>query len=198
MSADRTVPRGNSLASRDIASLVHPYTNLAKHPSEGPLIIERGKGIYVYDDSGKEYIEGLAGLWCTALGFGEQRLADAAARQMTKLPFYHVFASKSHEPGIELAERLLALAPVPMSKVFFATTTHWAGRRRKRSSRASAPITASPSPPQASPACPPTSAISTCRSPASFTRIARITIRMANRVRAKPLSSTASSRISRR
>ncbi len=113
---------GNSLASRDIASLVHPYTNLAKHPSEGPLIIERGKGIYVYDDSGKEYIEGLAGLWCTALGFGEQRLADAAARQMTKLPFYHVFASKSHEPGIELAERLLALAPVPMSKVFFANS----------------------------------------------------------------------------
>jgi 4-aminobutyrate--pyruvate transaminase len=120
--ADRAPPRGNSLASRDIASLVHPYTNLQKHPVDGPLVIERGKGVYVYDDSGKEYIEGLAGLWCASLGFSEERLADAAARQMKKLPFYHVFASKSHEPGIELAERLLKLAPVPMSKVFFANS----------------------------------------------------------------------------
>jgi len=114
--------RGNSLASRDIASLVHPYTNLKAHLTDGPTVMTRGKGIYVYDDSGKEYIEGLAGLWCTSLGFSENRLVEAATRQMQALPTYHVFAGKSHEPGIELAERLLALAPVPMSKVFFANS----------------------------------------------------------------------------
>jgi 4-aminobutyrate--pyruvate transaminase len=118
----RSAGRGNSLAARDIASLVHPYTNLKVHEKEGPLVIQRGKGIYVYDDNGKEYIEGLAGLWSTSLGFSEERLVEAAARQMRELPTYHVFAHKSHQPAIELAERLLALAPVPMSKVFFANS----------------------------------------------------------------------------
>jgi 4-aminobutyrate---pyruvate transaminase len=118
----RSAGRGNSLAARDIASLVHPYTNLKVHEKEGPLVIQRGKGIYVYDDNGKEYVEGLAGLWCTSLGFSEERLVEAATRQLRTLPTYHVFAHKSHEPGIELAERLLALAPVPMSKVFFANS----------------------------------------------------------------------------
>jgi 4-aminobutyrate---pyruvate transaminase len=120
--SERTAPRGNSLASRDIASLVHPYTNLKVHQSEGPLVVARGEGVCIYDESGKEYIEGLAGLWCTSLGFNENRLIEAAVRQMRTLPTYHVFAHKSHEPGIELAERLLAMAPVPMSKVFFANS----------------------------------------------------------------------------
>jgi 4-aminobutyrate---pyruvate transaminase len=117
--APPTASPGNSAASRDKASLLHPYTNLRKHAKDGPLVITEGKGIYVYDETGKEYIEGLAGLWCTSLGFGEQRLIDAATRQMTKLPFYHLFTSKSHDAGIELAERLLAILPVKMSKVFF-------------------------------------------------------------------------------
>ena len=113
-------PSGNSLASRDIASLVHPYTHLRQHLTNGPLVIVRGDGVRVYDEDGKEYIEGMSGLWCASLGFSEPRLAEAAARQMRRLPFYHVFAGKSHEPGIELAERLLAMAPVPMARVFFA------------------------------------------------------------------------------
>src|SRR5215469_1654120 len=111
--------RGNSAASRDIAFQLHPYTNLKKHESEGPLVITEGKGVYVYDESGKEYLEGLAGLWCAALGFGEERLVDAATRQLKKLPYYHVFNHKSHDASVELAERLIALMPVKMSKVFF-------------------------------------------------------------------------------
>ncbi|HEX9464046.1 MAG TPA: aspartate aminotransferase family protein [Alphaproteobacteria bacterium] len=122
MSADRAAPRGNSLASRDIASVVHPYTNLKVHQAEGPLVIARGEGIYIYDETGKQYIEGLAGLWCTSLGFSEKRLVEAATRQMSVLPTYHIFAQKSHEPGIELAERLLAMAPAPMARVFFANS----------------------------------------------------------------------------
>ena len=94
------------------------------------MVIREGKGIWVYDESGKAYIEGLAGLWCTSLGFGEERLVEAAAKQMRELPFYHVFASKTHHPAIELAERLLALAPVPMSKAFFANSGSEAKRFR--------------------------------------------------------------------
>ena len=112
----------NSPESRDIASVLHAYTNLKAHQETGPLVIRKGKGIWVYDESGKGYIEGLAGLWCTSLGFGEERLVEAAARQMRELPFYHVFASKTHHPAIELAERLLALVPVPMSKASFANS----------------------------------------------------------------------------
>ncbi|WP_370153824.1 aspartate aminotransferase family protein [Ferrovibrio sp.] len=110
----------NSLAARDIAHVLHPYTNLVKHETAGPLVIERGKGIYVYDDQGKEYIEGMAGLWCAGLGFSEAALVDAAAEQMRKLPFYHGFGHKTTAPVIALAEKLKQLSPVPVGKVFFA------------------------------------------------------------------------------
>jgi 4-aminobutyrate---pyruvate transaminase len=109
-------------AGRDIATTIHPYTNLKAHESEGPIVITHGDGIYVVDENGKRYIEGLAGLWCVSLGFSEPRLAEAAHRQMTRLPYYHTFASKAHDTGIELAEKLLSIAPVAMSKVFFVNS----------------------------------------------------------------------------
>ena len=114
--------RLNSAQARDIAYYLHPFTNLSLHEKEGPLVITRGEGVCVFDDAGNRYIEALGGLFCAALGFSEERLVEAAVRQMRKLPFYHVFGHKSNEPGIELAERLIGMAPVPMSKVFFATS----------------------------------------------------------------------------
>ncbi|MFQ6016928.1 MAG: aspartate aminotransferase family protein [Kiloniellaceae bacterium] len=114
--------RPNSAAARDIAGHLHPYTNARKHESVGPLVVTEGKGVTVTDDQGREYIEGLAGLWCAALGFGEERLVQAAAEQMRKLPYYHAFAHKTALPTIELADKLLEIAPVPMSKVFFANS----------------------------------------------------------------------------
>ena len=114
--------RPNSIEARDVAHVLHPYTNAVIHEKEGPLVISHGDGIYVIDNDGNRYIEGLGGLFCASLGFSEQRLVDAAIRQMQKLPFYHSFGGKSHETAIELAERLIALAPVPMSKVFFASS----------------------------------------------------------------------------
>ena len=112
----------NSPHARDIASVIHPYTNLVKHEKEGPLIIEEGQGVFVRDLEGNEYLEGMAGLWCTALGFGNERLVSAAVAQMRKLPYYHTFFHRSSMPAIELAERLLAIAPAPMSKVWFANS----------------------------------------------------------------------------
>lgn len=112
--------RPNSLHALDRQSLIHPYTNLAVHQEVGPHVITGGEGIYVVDDQGKRYIEGLAGLFCAGLGFSEPRLVEAATRQLKTMPFYHSFAHKSTEPGIRLAEKLLEMAPVPMSKVFLA------------------------------------------------------------------------------
>ena len=114
--------RPNSVEARDIAHVLHPTSNLAVHAKEGPLVITRGKGVYVYDNSGKEYIEALAGLWCTSLGFGEEELIEAATKQMRELPYYHNFFNKTALPVVELAEKLKALVPVPMSKVFFANS----------------------------------------------------------------------------
>jgi len=109
-------------ARRDIATSIHPYTNLKLHETEGPMVITEGDGVFVRDENGKSYLEGLAGLWCASLGFSERRLADAAYQQMLKLPFYHTFAHKAHDIGIELAEKLLSIAPVPMTKVFFVNS----------------------------------------------------------------------------
>ncbi len=114
--------RPNSLAARDIANVLHPYTDLKMHQEVGPVVITRGEGVRVWDDTGKEYIESVAGLWCAALGFSNERLAKAAYNQMMKLPFYHAFTAKSHEPLIDLSEMLIQRAPAPMSKVFFANS----------------------------------------------------------------------------
>jgi 4-aminobutyrate---pyruvate transaminase len=114
--------RANSAAARDIAHTLHPYTDLKAHLGIGPTIISRGGGVRVWDDTGKSYIESVAGLWCAALGFSNERLVEAAAAQMRKLPFYHGFTAKSSEPMIDLAEMLIQRAPVPMSKVFFANS----------------------------------------------------------------------------
>ena len=111
-----------NLAVRDIETLVHPYTNLAAHREVGPLVLERGKGVFVYDTTGKDYIEGMAGLWCTSLGYSNQELAEAAYEQLKKLPFTHLFSGRSHDPAIELAEKLKEIAPVPISKVFYGAS----------------------------------------------------------------------------
>lgn len=112
----------NSPAARDISYLVHPYTNIRQHEKIGPMVIERGNGIYVYDDQGKEYIEGLAGLWSVAVGFGEERLVRAATEQLKKLPFYHTFFHRSHGPAIDLAERLVAMTPDRLRHVSFTNS----------------------------------------------------------------------------
>lgn len=106
----------NSIESRDIASLLHHQTNLSQHEVNGPTVMMSGKGIYVHDGN-REYIDSNGGLWCASLGFASERLAKVAYEQMRTLGFYHTFRSRSNTPSIELAEELLRIAPVKMSKV---------------------------------------------------------------------------------
>lgn len=112
----------NSTQARDVACHVHPATDLSQLAENGPHIFLRGEGIYVFDDMGKRYIEGLSGLWCASLGFSEKRLVEAARKQMEILPFYHNFACKAVQPAIDLAALLIERAPVPMSKVLFTNS----------------------------------------------------------------------------
>jgi 4-aminobutyrate---pyruvate transaminase len=109
----------NSIAARDVASLVHMQTDLRRHQQEGPVVITRGEGCRVFDDSGRDYLEAVAGLWCASLGFGSERLAKVAYEQMRELGYYHLYRHRSTEPAIALAEHLLKIAPVPMARVVF-------------------------------------------------------------------------------
>ena len=109
----------SNVAVRDIETVIHPYTNLATHRETGPLVVERGEGIHVWDSDGNQYIEGLSGLWCTALGYGNKELIEVATKQLEKLSYTHLFGGKSHDPAIELSEKLKELAPCEASKVLF-------------------------------------------------------------------------------
>ncbi|MGY6634323.1 MAG: aspartate aminotransferase family protein [Alkalilacustris sp.] len=112
----------NSPEARDIEFHMHPYTNARRHQEVGPMVLERGEGVHVFDNAGNRYIEAMAGLWSVAVGFSEERLINVALEQMRKLPYSHSFAHRSHGPAIDLAEKLIQIAPVPMSKVFFTNS----------------------------------------------------------------------------
>ena len=111
-----------NVQARDAEALLHPYTPLHRLKEIGPLVIQRAKGIYVYDTQGKPYIEGMAGLWCTGLGYGDEEMIEAATEQMRSLSYSHLFGAKGMEPAIELAEKLKEIAPVPISKVFYTSS----------------------------------------------------------------------------
>ncbi|MDH4062567.1 MAG: aminotransferase [Aquincola sp.] len=100
----------------------HPYTQPRQLEREGPLVVVRGEGVQVFDEQGRAYIEGMAGLWCAALGFSDRRLVDAATRQLQTLPYYHAFSGKVPGPVTALVEALMRWAPVPMARVLFANS----------------------------------------------------------------------------
>ena len=123
MNATDTIEQAHAAhAADDIAAHLHSFTNLATHAQTDPLVIVRGDGIFVEDDRGRRYLEAMSGLWCASLGFSNQRLADAGSKALHGLPYYHTFNGRSNPAAIALAAKLLALAPVPMSKVFFANS----------------------------------------------------------------------------
>lgn len=112
----------NSIAGRDVAAHLHSQTNPTRFEETGPLIVTRGEGIRVFDDAGKPYIDAMAGLWCASLGFNNERLAAAAARQYAELGFYHTFFNRTHAPATDLAEKLLEMTGMEGGKAYFATS----------------------------------------------------------------------------
>ncbi|MDP7317134.1 MAG: aminotransferase, partial [SAR324 cluster bacterium] len=113
---------GLSSREREQQYYLNPFTNLPQRETNPSLVVKRGKGVYVYDEDGREYLEGLSGLWCCSLGFSEERLAKVAYQQMRDLPYYHSFTGKIPSVTVELAERLVDLAPASLSRVIFANS----------------------------------------------------------------------------
>ncbi len=100
----------------------HPFTNLSEHEKTGPLTIVKGHGSTLTDAAGKTYLDAMAGLWCVNIGYGNAEMAETLRAQCLQLPFYHSFASMGSEPVAALAQRLIQMSPVPMSKVFFGNS----------------------------------------------------------------------------
>jgi len=111
-----------SWEDRSLASFLHGFSHLETLRESGPLVVERGEGIYVFDAAGRRYLEGNSGLWNIVAGFDNQDLIDAAIAQMRRFPAYHTFFCRNTHPGIVLAERLLEIAPVAMSKAYFTNS----------------------------------------------------------------------------
>jgi L-2,4-diaminobutyrate transaminase len=109
-------------AQMDQRSQFHPFTSINDLKAEGPTVMVSGSGIRVRDVNGKEYLDGMAGLWCVNLGYGRKEISDAIARQSERLSFFHTFNGMSSDVVAECAEALLARAPVPMSRVFFGAS----------------------------------------------------------------------------
>ncbi|MGI4944007.1 MAG: aminotransferase [Janthinobacterium lividum] len=112
----------NSAEARDVLFHLHSQTNPGLHAQRGPLVMTHGEGIHVFDNTGKRYLEAMAGLWCTSLGFSDARLKAAAAAAYDRFGFYHTFNHKTPEATIDLAERLVALSPIPDAQTYFATS----------------------------------------------------------------------------
>ncbi len=104
-----------------MTSYWHPFADMGAVEASGELAIVRGEGAYVFDAAGKRYFDATAGLWYCNVGHGRAEIADAAAAQMRDLAAYNNYGDLTTRPATELAERVAALAPVPGSKVFFAS-----------------------------------------------------------------------------
>lgn len=108
--------------SLDSAHFLHPFTDHKALHKETSRIITRAEGLYLWDSDGTRILDLMAGLWCTAVGYGRKELAAAAAAQMMQLPFYNAFFKTATPPAIELAARLTKLVGMDMNHVFFATS----------------------------------------------------------------------------
>jgi len=114
--------RAPDLNDLDRQFFFHPFTALGDHERNGPLVMVSGEGVWLEDNHGKRYIDSMAGLWCVNIGYGRREIADAMHAQAMKLPYYHTFASMSTDAPILLAQKLIEMSPVPMSKVFFGNS----------------------------------------------------------------------------
>lgn len=100
----------------------HPFTNIREHEAAGPLTMVTGRGTTLTDARGRTYLDAMGGLWCVNIGYGNAEMAEAMRTQAEKLAYYHTFASMGNEPSARLAQRLVAMAPGTMSKVFFGNS----------------------------------------------------------------------------
>lgn len=111
-----------AIQAQDSAHYMHPFTDTQSLANKGARIITRGEGVYVYDSNDEKILDGMSGLWCVNMGYGQQSLVDAATEQMSTLPFYNSFFNTTTPPSVELAALLASVAPEGFSHVFYSSS----------------------------------------------------------------------------
>ena len=112
----------DSFKDLDRKNFFHPFSSLGTHEKNGADIFVQGKGSTLIDSNGKRYLDGIAGLWCVNIGYGNEEMANAISEQATKLAYYQTLTSYGTDIAAEYAARLIDISPVPMSKVFFGSS----------------------------------------------------------------------------
>lgn len=113
-----TYPLSN-LAAIDAAHHLHPFSDMKKLNADGTRIIQRGEGVHIFDNNGKKYLDGFAGLWCVNIGYGRKEIADAVVKQMNELPYYNTFFGTTSPPTTLLAQKVTSKAGPRFNHIFF-------------------------------------------------------------------------------
>ncbi|WP_176055500.1 aspartate aminotransferase family protein [Paraburkholderia caribensis] len=108
-----------SLTDSDRKHLIHPVISYRAHEARGVTVLESAQGVYLRDIDGNELLDAFSGLWCVNTGYGHQSIVDAATKQMARLPYATGYFHFGSEPAIELAEKLVELAPASLQHVYF-------------------------------------------------------------------------------
>ena len=111
-----------TIQEMDRAHHIHPFNDMKQMKEKGALVIAHAEGIYIFDEDGKRYLDGMAGLWCVNVGYGRPSLAAAAQQQMNQLPYYNTFFQSTTAPTAKLAAKLTSITPDNINHVFFANS----------------------------------------------------------------------------
>ena len=108
--------------ARDAAHHMHPFTDTGELNREGARVITSARGVWLTDSEGKQYLDGMAGLWCSQVGHGREEIVEAVEKQMRELDYYNTFFETTHPPVVELADKLASIAPDNFNRVFFCSS----------------------------------------------------------------------------
>src|SRR5512140_3246970 len=115
----RNKKRTSGLIAKDRKYLWHPFTQMKEWQTDEVLVIEKGEGSYLIDTEGRRYLDGVSSLWCNVHGHRVKELDRAIEKQIKKIS-HSTFLGLTHPTAIELAEKLLAIAPKGLSRVFYS------------------------------------------------------------------------------
>ncbi len=121
MTAAQPILPNEALWEMDRAHALHPWTNFGPFEKDGALVITRGEGAWLWDASGRRYLDAVGGMWCTNIGLGRKEMADAIADQAQRLAFANYFVDMTNDPAARLAAKLAELAPGDLNRVHFTT-----------------------------------------------------------------------------
>ena len=110
-----------TLWKQDRDHYIHPWTDFSTFKKEGSLVMAESEGAYVYDSDGNRYLDGIGGLWCVNIGYGNEEMAQAIAEQVRRIPYYSTFTHLTTPPAAELAAKLAELTPGSLNHVFYGT-----------------------------------------------------------------------------